>query len=56
MFDFSKELKSHLQKKFMIEHYWRNYLRNEDAQRTGIKRPYHNLEEYFKWKKSQEEK
>ena len=40
----------------VFEHYWRNYLRNEDAQRMGIKRPYHNLEEYFKWKKSQEKK
>ncbi len=40
----------------VFEHYWRNYLRNEDAQRMVIKRPYHDLEEYFKWKKSREEK
>ena len=37
----------------VFEHYWRNYLRNEDAERMGIKRPYRNLEEYFRWKESQ---
>ena len=35
---------------------WKNYLRNEDAERMGIKRSYRNLEEYFKWKKRQEKK
>ncbi len=40
----------------IFEDYWRNYLRNEDAERIGIKRPYHNLEEYFRWKKRQEKK
>ena len=40
----------------VFEDYWRNYLRNEDAERTGIKRPYRNLEEYLKWKKMQEKK
>ena len=33
----------------VFEHYWRNYLRNEDAERMGIKRLYGNLEEYFRW-------
>ena len=40
----------------VFEHYWRNYLRNEDAERMGIKRLYRNLEEYFKWKERQEKK
>ncbi len=35
----------------VFEHYWRNYSRNEDAERMRIKRPYRNLEEYFKWGK-----
>ena len=35
----------------VFEHYWRNYLRNEDAERMGIKRPYANLEEYLHGKK-----
>ena len=38
----------------VFEHYWRNYLRNEDAERIGIKRPYGNLEEYFRWKEREE--
>jgi len=38
----------------VFEHYWRNYLRNEDAERMGIKRSYRNLEEYFRWKERQE--
>ena len=36
-----------------FEDYWRNYLRNEDAERMGIKRPYINLKEYFRWKERQ---
>jgi len=69
MFDFAKELKSYLQRQFItdrkdwsingsevFEHYWRNYLRNEDAERMGIKRPYANLEEYFRWKERQQKR
>ncbi|MFQ5821967.1 MAG: type II restriction endonuclease [Candidatus Heimdallarchaeota archaeon] len=40
----------------VFEHYWRNYLRNEDAERMGIKRSYRNLEEYFTWKEKQEKR
>jgi len=40
----------------IFEDYWRDYLRNEDAERLGIKRPYCNLEEYFRWKKRREQK
>jgi len=40
----------------LFEHYWRNYLRNEDAERMGIKRPYRNLVEYFTWKEKQEKR
>jgi len=43
-------------KKHQLEHYWRNYLRNEDAERMGIKRPYANLEEYFRWKERQQKR
>jgi len=40
----------------VFEHYWRNYLRNEDAERMGIERPYANLEEYFRWKERQQKR
>ena len=40
----------------VFEDYWRNYLRNEDAERMGIKRPYTNLEEYFRWKKDRKKR
>jgi len=40
----------------IFEHYWKNYLRNEDAERMGIKKPYHNLKEYFKWEKREQKK
>ncbi len=35
----------------VFQDYWINYLRREDAERQGIRRPYRNLNEYFTWKK-----
>jgi hypothetical protein len=35
----------------VFEDYWRNFIQKKIARDKNIKQPYHNVEEYLKWKR-----